>query len=553
MKTIIIVVIIAVIIVIAAGLSMSIEEPVEAKPWAGFDCTEMLDFSATSDHNLMDDIMHIEFHEHYMNSCSDIEVVDNESSFISEKVQLVETYPNLGVKVETISENLSIPWSIDFANDGRIFFSERTGTLQVIDGDVQKQILDLNVGGGEGGMLGIALDPDFESNHYIYIYYTYNELLSTKNKLVRYVESNNSLSEDKILLDDIPGASYHDGGRIKFGPDDKLYITTGDAGDPNLSQRLDSVAGKILRINSDGTIPTDNPFPNSLVYSYGHRNPQGIDWDKSGVLIGTEHGQSAHDEINLIEPGKNYGWPDVIGDEIKDGMTNPLLHSGDDTWAPSGGSFYYGDITQWNGLFFAASLRGEHLLAIEFDSEYNVISYEKLFLGEYGRLRDVVSGPDGLYVLTSNQDGRGSPTENDDRILRITTLYDNLEESTSQKCSGTARCIIGKVTKIVDGDTIHVNGESVRFALSSAPELGGFGGVESRDFIDTICPVGSDVIVDEDDSQTEGSYGRIIGVIYCNGVNLNSELLDADLGYLENQFCDSSEFAEEQWAIKHGC
>ncbi len=558
MKTIIIVAIIAVIIVIAAGLSMSIEKTVDVKPWAGFDCTEMLDFSATVDHNLMNDSLHIEFHEHYMNSCSDIEVVDNESSFISEKVQLVETYPNLGVKVETISENLSIPWSIDFANDGRIFFSERTGTLQVIDGDVQKQILDLNVGGGEGGMLGIALDPDFESNHYIYIYYTYNELLSTKNKLVRYVESNNSLSEDKILLDEIPGASYHDGGRIKFGPDDKLYITTGDAGDPNLSQRLDSVAGKILRINSDGTIPTDNPFPNSLVYSYGHRNPQGIDWDKSGVLISTEHGPSGwngigHDEINLIQAGKNYGWPYVIGDEIKDGMTSPLLHSGDDTWAPSGGSFYYGDITQWNGLFFAASLRGEHLLAIEFDSEYNVISYEKLFLGEYGRLRDVVNGPDGLYVLTSNQDGRGSPTENDDRILRITTLYDNLEESTSEKCSGTARCIIGKVTKIVEGDTIHVNGESVRFALSSAPELGGFGGVESRDFIDTICHVGSDVIVDEDDSQTEGSYGRIIGVIYCNGMNLNSELLDADLGYLENQFCDSSEFAEEPWAIKHGC
>ena len=425
MKPIIIVVIIAVIIVIAAGLSMSIGKTVDVKPWAGFDCTEMLDFSATADHNLMDDSLHIEFHEHYMNSCSDIGVVDNESSFISEKVQLVETYPNLGVKVETISENLSIPWSIDFANDGRIFFSERTGTLQVIDGDVQKQILDLNVGGGEGGMLGIALDPDFESNHYIYIYYTYNELLSTKNKLVRYVESNNSLLEDKILLDDIPGASYHDGGRIKFGPDGKLYITTGDAGDPSLSQRLDSVAGKILRINSDGTIPTDNPFPNSAVYSYGHRNPQGIDWDKSGVLIGTEHGQSAHDEINLIQAGQNYGWPDVIGDETQDGMTNPLLHSGDDTWAPSGGSFYYGDeIPHWNGKYFVASLRGEHLLAIDFDSKYNVVSFEKLFLGEFGRLRDVVSGPNGLYVLTSNQDGRGTPSYNDDRILLITALYD---------------------------------------------------------------------------------------------------------------------------------
>ncbi len=337
-----------------------------------------------------------------------------------------ESYPDLGVKVETIAENLTIPWSIDFAYDGRIFFSERTGTLQVINKGVQKQILGLNVGNGEGGMLGIALDPDFESNHYIYIYYTYNELFSTKNKLVRYVESNNSLTEDKILLDDIPGASYHDGGRIKFGPDGKLYITTGDTGDPNLSQRLDSVAGKILRINSDGTIPDDNPFPNSPVYSYGHRNPQGIDWDKSGVLIGTEHGQSAHDEINLIRAGKNYGWPNVIGDETKDGMTNPVLHSGDDTWAPSGSSFYYGEISQWDGKYFAASLREQTLLAIDFDSEYNVISVEKLFLGEFGRLRDVANGPDGLYVLTSNQDGRGSPSYNDDRILRVTSLFDTV-------------------------------------------------------------------------------------------------------------------------------
>ena len=133
----------------------------------------------------------------------------------------------------------------------------------------------------------------------------------------------------------------------------------------------------------------------------------------------------AHDEINLIQAGKNYGWPDVIGDETKDGMTSPLLHSGDDTWAPSGGSFYYGDeIPHWNGKYFVASLRGEYLLAIDFDSKYNVVSFEKLFLGEFGRLRDVVSGPDGLYVLTSNQDGRGTPSYNDDRILLITALYD---------------------------------------------------------------------------------------------------------------------------------
>jgi len=345
-------------------------------------------------------------------------------------IAFAESYPDLGVKVEIVAENLSIPWSIDFAPDGRIFFSERTGTLNVIENSIQKQIMSLNVGGGEGGMLGIALDPDFESNHYIYIYYTYNEFLSTKNKLVRFVESNNVLTEDKILLENIPGASYHDGGRIKFGPDGKLYVTTGDAGDSNLSQRLDSIAGKILRINSDGIIPDDNPFSDSAVYSFGHRNPQGIDWDEFGVLVASEHGPSgwrgvAHDEINVIQAGANYGWPDVIGDEIKDGLTNPTLHSGDDTWAPSGASFYYGEeIPQWNGKYFVASLRGQHLLMIDFDSDYNVISHEKLFLGEFGRLRDVVQGPDGLYILTSNQDGRGNPSLNDDRILRVTSLYD---------------------------------------------------------------------------------------------------------------------------------
>ena len=360
-----------------------------------------------------------------LHESSDIEICGDETCEQETVSDFAESFPDLAVKVETISENLSIPWSIDFASDGRIFFSERTGTLQVIDDGVQKQIMKLDVGGGEGGMLGIALDPDFKNNHYIYIYYTYNELFSTKNKLVRYVESNNSLTEDRILLEGIPGTSYHDGGRIMFGPDGKLYITTGDSGDPNLSQRLDSLAGKILRINSDGTIPDDNPFPDSAVFSFGHRNPQGIDWDTSGVLIGTEHGQSAHDEINLIQAGQNYGWPDIIGDETKDGITSPILHSGDDTWAPSGGSFYYGDeIPHWNGKYFAASLRGEHLLAIDFDSQYNVVSFEKLFLGEFGRLRDVVSGPNGLYVLTSNQDGRGTPSYNDDRILLITALYD---------------------------------------------------------------------------------------------------------------------------------
>ena len=353
---------------------------------------------------------------------------------------LAQEYPELGVRVETVADNLTIPWSMDWLPNGDTIFTERNGHLRIIqDGELsQESLLSLGVGGVEGGMLGVTVDPNFEENNFIYLYYTYNDFLSTINKLVRYQLVDNILTEDKILLDGIPGGPFHDGGRIQFGPDGKLYITTGEAGDPKLSQDLNSLGGKILRINSDGTIPEDNPWENSPIYSIGHRNPQGIDWDESGNLIATEHGPSgwravAHDEVNLIIPGTNYGWPDIIGDETSEGLENPILHSGDDTWAPSGSEFYHGDkIPDWTGKYFVATLRGSHLHMIDFDLQNNaVISHEKLFQGDFGRLRDVQTGPDGfLYILTSNQDGRGFPNPGDDKILRILPLNEinNFEE-----------------------------------------------------------------------------------------------------------------------------
>jgi glucose/arabinose dehydrogenase len=338
-----------------------------------------------------------------------------------------QEYPDLGVKVETIAENLDIPWSIVWDPDGTIFFTERNGNVRIIqDGIVsEKPILSLDVGGGEGGLLGIALDPNYLENHYIYLFYTYNNFFSIENKVVRYVESNLTLSENKVLIDKIPGGPFHDGGRIQFGPDGKLYITTGETGNTNLAQDKNSVAGKILRINSDGSIPEDNPFSGSPIYSYGHRNPQGLDWDESGNFVATEHGPRQHDEINVIVPGANYGWPDIIGDEIMEGLVTPIMNTGDDTWAPSGAVFYDGNkIPQWIGKFFVATLRGNHLHMIDFDIEKNkVLSHQKLFTGDFGRLRDVATGPDGyLYFLTSNRDGRGYPEINDDRILRIVPL-----------------------------------------------------------------------------------------------------------------------------------
>ena len=342
-------------------------------------------------------------------------------------------------QVETVAENLEVPWGIAFAPDGRIFFTERVGNLRVIENGIlnPKPIKILDVSGFEGGLLGIALDPNFEENHHIYLYHTYNDFLSTYNKLSRFTESNNQLSDEMILLDKIAGGPFHDGGRIKFGPDGLLYITTGEAGIPDRAQDLNSLGGKILRINPDGTIPGNNPFENSPVYSYGHRNPQGLDWDPvTGKLVISEHGPSgergfAHDEVNVIEPGKNYGWPKVVGDETDLDYTSPILHTGDETWAPSGASFYDSDnIEQWENKYFIATLRGNHLRMLDLDIENNkVISSEALFQGEFGRLRDASVGPDGnLYILTSNRDGRGSPEPTDDRILRIIPISQTVED-----------------------------------------------------------------------------------------------------------------------------
>ena len=337
------------------------------------------------------------------------------------------------IKVETVASHLEIPWSIAFANDGRIFFTERTGNLRLIDKDgklVGEPVGKINVAAiGEGGLLGIALDPNFEKNHFIYVYYTYSDFLKLYNKVSRFTEKDNKISDEQVILDKIPASSIHDGGRIKFGPDARLYIGVGDASDRDSAQDTNMLSGKILRINPDGSIPSDNPFPNSPVYSYGNRNPQGIDWDPiTGKLVETEHGPSgemglsAHDEINVIEAGKNYGWPKVIGNPNDPSFVDPIFQTGDSTWAPSGSTFYSNDkIPEWKGKYLVATLRGTRLEVFRLDVDNNkVVSSESMFDGIYGRLRDVEQSPDGyLYLLTSNRDGRGSPSTDDDRILKI--------------------------------------------------------------------------------------------------------------------------------------
>lgn len=314
--------------------------------------------------------------------------------------------------VSIVAENLSIPWALAFLPDKRLLVNEREGKIKLIDNGKIIEIAEINVHiEGEGGLHGIAIDPEFENNNYIYIYYTTGSIgNNSTNRVARYTFSNNSLTDETVILDNIPGARIHDGGRIKFGPDGYLYITTGDAANPSLSQNRSSLAGKILRIDTKGNPAPQNPFRN-LVYSYGHRNPQGIAWDDKNQLFATEHGNSATDEFNLIEIGKNYGWPTITGSEKRDGMQSPIVESGNNTWAPAGLAYV-------NEKFYFGGLRGNALYQIEIiNGKYVLTEY---FKGEFGRIRDVVKGPDNmLYITTSNLDGRGIPSENDDKIIKI--------------------------------------------------------------------------------------------------------------------------------------
>lgn len=318
--------------------------------------------------------------------------------------------------IETIAENLKIPWEIAFLQDGEMLVTERPGNLLKIGKDQKVIKIDGVVQIGEGGLLGLALDPKFTENNLIYLYSTTQDSGGITNRVERYKLQGNSLTERKVVISGIKGSSNHDGGRIRFGPDGYLYITTGDAENPNLAQDKNSLNGKILRVDSEGKPAPDNPFGNA-VYSYGHRNSQGLAWDDKGNLWATEHGPSGletgNDEVNLIIKGGNYGWPKIKGDQKAPGMITPVIQSGSsDTWAPSGVIFYKGN------LFFGG-LRGEALY------QAKIISNDRLelvanFKGQFGRIRTVSLGPEGyFYILTNNTDGRGSPKTGDDKIIKI--------------------------------------------------------------------------------------------------------------------------------------
>lgn len=337
------------------------------------------------------------------------------------------------LKVEVVARDLRVVWSIAFAPDGRILFTERPGRVRVIEkGTLRPEPLltltDVDATGKLGAM-GLTLHPRFARNHWLYLAYSYRDDSGQHVRVVRYREANRTLTERTVLLENIPAATNHAGCRLRFGPDGKLYITTGDANQPDLAQRLDSLAGKVLRLNEDGTIPTDNPFTGRAearaeIWTYGHRNVQGIDWQPdTHALFESEHGPTSGDEINVIERGKNYGWPVVHHEMSNPAMESPLLeYTPLPAIAPSACLFYRGKaFPQFRGDLLVGCLRGECILRVQLDGK-RVIRQERLLEKQYGRIREVAEAPDGsIYFSTSQFDPpEGSPRPEYDQILRIT-------------------------------------------------------------------------------------------------------------------------------------
>lgn len=314
-------------------------------------------------------------------------------------------------KSVVIAQNLTIPWAIEKIND-TFYITERPGTITKIEGgQAVRQRIELNKQlsqSAEAGLMGFVLAPDFLESNRAYAYYTYEDQTGQFNRIVSLLLEGNVWKEENVLLDKIPSGRVHHGGRLKIGPDGKLYATAGDALESSLAQNLNSLAGKILRMNLDGTIPTDNPNSNSYIYSYGHRNPQGITWAPNGTMYASEHGNRANDEINKIEAGLNYGWPVIEGVEEQEGMVTPIFTSGsNNTWAPSGMAYY-------NGKVYVAALRGNAIL--EFNLETGEQNHVVTGLG---RIRDVFIDGDILYFVTNNTDGRGNPQSNDDKLYSV--------------------------------------------------------------------------------------------------------------------------------------
>jgi aldose sugar dehydrogenase len=343
------------------------------------------------------------------------------------------------VKLETVVAGLEVPWGIAFLPGGDALVTERPGRLRLVPGLTKRKAGDATKlplvatiavdSDEEGGLLGIALHPRFEQNRFFYLFMTVREDGRKSNRVERWrlAEDRGSARFDRRIVEAIPSAAYHDGGRIRFGPDGMLYVGTGDGRDPDRSQDRRSLGGKILRLTPDGEVPKDNPIAGNPLYVLGVRNTQGFDWS-GGRFYVTDHGPSGelmrqgHDEVNLASPGANLGWPAIYGCQTHEGMVTPSL-SWTSAVPPGGASFYTGTaIPEWRGSLLIGTLRSTHLHRVKFSaSDPGVVElHEVYFQDQAGRLRDVVMGPDGIpYLTTSNCDGRGDCPSGGDKILRL--------------------------------------------------------------------------------------------------------------------------------------
>lgn len=338
----------------------------------------------------------------------------------------------LDYKLEIVAENLFVPWSIVFTSPNRILLTERNGAVRVVeDGQLRQEPLytfESVSTGGEKGLSGMALHPYYDSNKKIYICYTEDTQNGLENVIVSLTDMGDSLTDPQRIFDGIPSANNHAGCRIAFGPDNLLYVTTGDALERQQAQDLDSLAGKTLRITAEGDIPADNPFSNSPIFSYGHRNHQGLAWHpETGQLFSSEHGPSVFDgprggdEINLLRAGENYGWPAVSHQESQEGMIDPLVVY-TPAIAPASAHFYSGEaFPALQNYFLMGGLVGTDIYYALFNPENPREVMDKGQFGlEVGRIRDITTGPDGfIYFVTSNQDGRGNPRNADDTLYRL--------------------------------------------------------------------------------------------------------------------------------------
>jgi glucose/arabinose dehydrogenase len=385
------------------------------------------------------------------------------------------------IEIETLVENLEIPWDISFTGNDELFLTERTGSVLRFDSNEVAEVtsppeaIDAGavepgaderpwwVEGGEGGTLGVAAHPQYSEESYVYVYYTAGGDEAAENRVVRYdVESANPAQTEEVIIDGIPANSYHNGGRITFGPDGNLWVCTGDGGNGDGARNLDSLGGKILRVSPEGNPLSSNPDldGDSRIFTYGHRNPQGLDWLPDGVPVVNEHGPTGGDELQILRPGADYGWNDARGGPNNeewgsyteyDDVVPPILNTGyGNSWAPTGSTFYTGDaIPSWTNRYVVGGLISQSIYVITltppggelpptddpearvFDADWLDDAYtataHRVLHNELGRVRYVTQSPDGdLYAITSNRDGRANedtrfPRESDDVLVRLRT------------------------------------------------------------------------------------------------------------------------------------